>query len=73
MGITRKILRKGSRVLQVLKGMVGASAKIYSQIVELCIVKYRDSETLYIGAKVRRLGRYLLDQPPKSHPSYFHA
>jgi len=50
-GITRKILRKGSRVLQVLKGMVGTSQKIYNQIVELCITKYRDAEGLYVGFK----------------------
>ena len=31
-GITRKILRKGSRVLQVLKGMVGNSHKIFTQV-----------------------------------------
>lgn len=31
-GITRKILRKGSRVLQLLKGMVGSSQKIYNQV-----------------------------------------
>ena len=42
--------------LQVLKGMVGTSQKIYNQIVELCVVKYRDSETLYLGAKVRMWG-----------------
>lgn len=32
MGITRKILRKGSRVLQILKSMVGSSSKIYNQV-----------------------------------------
>ena len=32
--------------------MVGTSEKIYNQILELCMVKYRDSETLYLGAKV---------------------
>ena len=31
-GITRKILRKGSRVLQALKDMVGSSPKIYNQV-----------------------------------------
>ncbi len=31
-GITRKILRKGSRILQALKGMVGSSPKIYNQV-----------------------------------------
>lgn len=50
-GITRKILRKGSRVLQTLKAMVGNSQKIYNQIVELCVVKYRDSDSLYPGFK----------------------
>ncbi|KAJ9523865.1 hypothetical protein QJQ45_020067 [Haematococcus lacustris] len=47
--ITRKILRKGSYVVQALKGMVGGSQKIYNQIVELCMVKYRDSEGLYVS------------------------
>ncbi len=31
-GITRKILRKGSRITQALKGMVGSSPKIYNQV-----------------------------------------
>eukprot|EP00195_Chlamydomonas_chlamydogama_P014869 CAMPEP_0202909070 /NCGR_PEP_ID=MMETSP1392-20130828/48159_1 /ASSEMBLY_ACC=CAM_ASM_000868 /TAXON_ID=225041 /ORGANISM="Chlamydomonas chlamydogama, Strain SAG 11-48b" /LENGTH=701 /DNA_ID=CAMNT_0049598681 /DNA_START=412 /DNA_END=2517 /DNA_ORIENTATION=- len=50
-GITRKILRKGSRVLQILKEMVGSSQKIYNQIVELCVVKYRDGDGIYAGFK----------------------
>lgn len=49
--VTRKILRKGSYVVQALKGMVGTSPKIYNQIVELCVVKYRDSDGLYVGHK----------------------
>ncbi|GLC43520.1 hypothetical protein PLESTM_001482300 [Pleodorina starrii] len=50
-GITRKILRKGSRITQALKGMVGSSPKIYNQIVELCTVKFRDAEGLYVGVR----------------------
>ncbi|KAG2423654.1 hypothetical protein HXX76_015171 [Chlamydomonas incerta] len=50
-GITRKILRKGSRITQALKGMVGSSPKIYNQIVELCCVKFRDAEGLYVGPR----------------------
>ncbi|GIL63751.1 hypothetical protein Vafri_17765 [Volvox africanus] len=50
-GITRKILRKGSRITQALKGMVGSSPKIYTQIVELCTVKFRDAESLYVGVR----------------------
>ncbi|PNH00841.1 Negative elongation factor B [Tetrabaena socialis] len=69
-GITRKILRKGSRITQALKGMVGSSPKIYTQvaagggvlglgaarrvegvIVELCCVKFRDAEGLYVGVR----------------------
>ncbi|KAG2491041.1 hypothetical protein HYH03_010488 [Edaphochlamys debaryana] len=50
-GITRKILRKGSRITQALKGMVGSSPKIYNQIVELCCVKFRDAEGLYVGVR----------------------
>lgn len=47
--VTRKILRKGSFVVQALKGMVGSSQKIYNQIVELCLVQYLNSNQLYLG------------------------
>lgn len=36
--VTRKILRKGSRVLQGLKGVSGTSQKIYSYVNKLCVV-----------------------------------
>ncbi|KXZ51837.1 hypothetical protein GPECTOR_11g276 [Gonium pectorale] len=50
-GITRKILRKGSRITQALKGMVGSSPKIYLQIVELCAVRFVASDRLYLGVR----------------------
>uniref|UniRef100_A0A7S0RMM1 Uncharacterized protein n=1 Tax=Chlamydomonas leiostraca TaxID=1034604 RepID=A0A7S0RMM1_9CHLO len=49
--VTRKILRKGSHIVQMLKSMVGSSQKIYNQVVELCVVKFRDSDALYVGHK----------------------
>ncbi|PSC68506.1 Negative elongation factor B [Micractinium conductrix] len=45
----RKMLRSGSSALQRLTRMVGRSRQIYKGIVELCMLRYRDSESLYVG------------------------
>lgn len=47
----RRMIRRGSKAVQTLKNMVGTSAKIYGNVTELCVVKYRDSECLYTGLK----------------------
>lgn len=45
----RKMLRSGSSALQRLTKMVGKSRQIYKGIVELCTLRYRDSDSLYVG------------------------
>lgn len=45
----RKMLRSGSAALQRLTRMVGKSRQIYKGIVELCILRYRDSDSPYVG------------------------
>ncbi|KAI3429855.1 hypothetical protein D9Q98_010166 [Chlorella vulgaris] len=45
----RKMLRSGSSALQRLTKMVGRSRQIYKGIVELTMLRYRDSDSLYVG------------------------
>lgn len=51
LGLDRKRLRGGSDAIKKLKEMVGNSAKIYTNIRELCVLKFRDSMTPYITLK----------------------
>lgn len=49
--VSRKSIRKLSTAVQRLKQMVGTSLKIYSNIIELCVVKFRDSDAAYISLR----------------------
>ncbi|MEW5319650.1 MAG: hypothetical protein WDW38_010793 [Sanguina aurantia] len=49
--VTRKILRKGSRILQGLKGMLGTSQKIYGYINKLNVAQFKRTEELYLGVR----------------------
>lgn len=48
--LPRRILRRGSAALQRLTRMTGHSRQIYRGLLELIIVRFRDSDQLYVGA-----------------------
>ncbi|KAK9806710.1 hypothetical protein WJX72_000208 [[Myrmecia] bisecta] len=47
----RRILRGGSSMLKKMVDMVGRSVQIYKGVCELCIIRYKDSDSLYVGVK----------------------
>lgn len=48
-GVNRRKLRGGNKQLKILVDMVGASLPIYRGIMELCMLKYRDSDKPFVG------------------------
>ena len=48
-GVNRRKLRGGNKQLKTLVDMVGASLPIYQGIMELCMLKYRDSDKPFVG------------------------
>ncbi|KAK9843275.1 hypothetical protein WJX74_009608 [Apatococcus lobatus] len=48
-GVNRRKLRGGNKQLKILVDMVGPSEPIYRGIMELCMLKFRDSDKPYVG------------------------